>query len=343
MADEKDPLRFGIEVTIVPRERDFIARAESTGFDSIWIDDHLLPWSDKDGKRFPYTTPMAWAIMPLMLEWTRSIAVGSAVTCPLLRYHPAIVAQYFAQLDHLYPGRVLLGIGTGERINEGSIGEWPPYRERRARLIEAVEIIRLLWEREDYFNYRGEYYRINNAHLFVRPRERIPLIISAAGPRSSRLAGEIGDGVMILSGTPDEVKSLIESFKKGAESCGKDPQRMDRVMYLFGGVVPEEVFSKVLRGFKRSVVWLLPEVLDVQDPREIDELSKKIPDEEVRSKCLFYENVEDLISAFERYHDAGINRIIFGDFTSLFKGKPLEIDAMWHDTILPHFKEDGGV
>ncbi|MHC1573766.1 hypothetical protein DRN98_00330 [Methanosarcinales archaeon] len=338
MTRNEDLLKFGIETTIVPRNRDFITRCEKAGFESIWIDDHLMPWSDKDGKAFPYTTTMSWAVMPLLLEWTESVTIGSAVTCPIIRYHPAIVAQYFAQLDNLYPGRVELSVGTGERINEGSVGEWPPYKERRARLIEAVEIIQLLWKKEDYFDYRGEYYQINNAHLFVRPKKKIPLIISAAGPKSARLAGEIGDGLMILSGTPDEVKNLVDAFNKGAESNGKDPATMEREMYLFGGIVKEEFFAKVLRGFKRSVVWLLPEVLDVQDPREIDEISKKIEDEMVKSKCLFYENVDDLIGRFEEYREAGISKIIFGDFTSLFNQNPLGIDPMWHDTILPHFK-----
>ncbi|VUT28081.1 MAG: F420-dependent dehydrogenase [Candidatus Syntrophoarchaeum sp. GoM_oil] len=338
MTPDEDLLKFGIETTIVPRDRDFIIRCEKTGFDSIWIDDHFMPWSDRDGKAFPYTTSMSWAVMPLMLEWTQAVTIGSAVTCPIFRYHPAVVAQYFAQLDHLYPGRVELSVGTGERINEGSICDWPPYKERRARLIEAVEIMQILWKKEDYFDYRGEYYQINNSHLFVRPKENVPLIISAAGPKSARLAGEIGDGLMVLSGEPDKVKNLVAAFNKGAESNGKDPATMEREMYLFGGIVKEEFFAKVLRGFKRSVVWLLPEVLDVQDPREVDELSKKIQDDEVRSKCLFYANVDDLVGRFEEYQEAGISKIIFGDFTSLFGQKPLGIDPMWHDTILPHFK-----
>ena len=169
-----------------------------------------------------------------MAARTSRIALGTGVTCPILRYHPAIIAQAAATVACLASNRrCFLGVGTGEALNEYSaIAQWPAYKKRQAQTAEAIELIRALWI-GDKITHRGIYYQTRQAKLYTRPRDPIPLYISTMVPNSARFAGEYGDGLITVGGEESETyREILQNFETGAREAGKDPSRMPRMIEL---------------------------------------------------------------------------------------------------------------
>ncbi len=188
------------------------AVAEEAGFAFASVSDHFHPWVDAQGH-----SPFVWTVLGAIARETSRLEVGTGVTCPMIRTHPAIIAQAAATTADLFDGRFYLGIGTGENLNEHILGDhWPPYAERREMLIESIEIIRGLWEGE-LFSHRGEHYVVENARIYTLPDEAPPIMVAAAGPESGAVAGEFGDGLIITAA--DE--AVIDAFR-GAGGDG-DP------------------------------------------------------------------------------------------------------------------------
>jgi len=156
---------------------DFTVLAEEVGFESAWISDHFQPWRHTDGHA-PFS--MAW--LAAAGERTRRLALGTSVLTPTFRYHPSIVAHAFATLGTMYPGRIVLGIGTGEAMNETPVTgiEWPDSRERFRRMSEATKLIRRLWT-EDFVEHDGEYYHVHGATVYDRPEQQVPIYVAATG------------------------------------------------------------------------------------------------------------------------------------------------------------------
>src|SRR5205085_12062319 len=159
--------------------------------------------------------------------------MGSGITCPILRYHPSIIAQAAATLSCFAPGRVYLGVGTGEALNDySSTAMWPEYEEREARLIEAIDLIRRLWSGKEV-TFVGKYYRTKKARLYTPPASPIPIYYSAFAPRSARMAGKYGDGLITAGNKQlDPFKQIIKNFEEGARTAGKDPANMPRLVEL---------------------------------------------------------------------------------------------------------------
>ncbi|TMB69838.1 MAG: TIGR03557 family F420-dependent LLM class oxidoreductase, partial [Deltaproteobacteria bacterium] len=173
---------------------DYAIAAEETGFDSIDVSDHFHPWNEKGQACF------VWSWLGAAAAKTKKIAMGTGVTCPILRYHPAVVAQAAATIACLAPKRFFLGVGTGEALNEYSAtGQWPEYNIRRARMGEAIELIRALWTGEKV-THKGFYYQTRQAKLYTRPSEPIPLYVSSMVPNSARFAGKHSDGLITVGG-----------------------------------------------------------------------------------------------------------------------------------------------
>jgi G6PDH family F420-dependent oxidoreductase len=167
----------------------YAARAEELGFDFLSISDHFHPWTTQQGE-----SPFVWSTLGGVAHATDEIPVGIGVTCPIIRYHPAIVAQAAATVAAMLDGRFVLGVGTGEALNEHVVGEhWPEHEVRIEMLKEAVEVIRTLWAGGQQ-SYRGEHYTVENAQLFTLPEEPSPILVSAYGERSAHTAADIGDG-----------------------------------------------------------------------------------------------------------------------------------------------------
>ncbi len=181
------------------------ARAERAGFDFALISDHFHPWSDRQGQ-----SPFVWAALGAIAHATETLTVGTGVTCPIIRTHPAIVAHAAATVAALMPGRFFLGVGTGENLNEHVTGaKWPPVDVRREMLEEAVEIIRLLWQ-GGVQSYRGAHHTLESARLYTLPPKAPRIMVAASGPKAARLAGRIGDGFV----TTDPDPALLRTFRR---------------------------------------------------------------------------------------------------------------------------------
>ncbi len=186
--------------------------AELAGFDGVWTSDHFQPWQPNEGHSAP-----AWVTLAALTQSTSRIALGTGVTCPSFRYRPAVVAQVWAGLSALAPGRLFLGLGTGEKLNEGAAGGgWGEYPERLSRLLEAVRIIRSLWG-GDLVRIKGQFWDVEGK-LYDPPKSAIPIYIAAGGPRSARIAGRHGDGLVLQEGTLEsepEVRAAWERERRG--------------------------------------------------------------------------------------------------------------------------------
>jgi G6PDH family F420-dependent oxidoreductase len=188
----------------------FTQRAEAAGFEYASISDHFHPWIDAQGN-----SPFAWSVLGSIASTTTRLRVGTGVTCPTMRYHPAVIAQAAATVASLMPGRFFLGVGTGERLNEHILGgPWPPYAVRAGMLEEAVDIIRELWTGQTV-DRRGRYFTVEKARLYSLPDTPPPIIVAAAGPNAARLAARIGDGLINPSGDPAVVEAYREAGGRG--------------------------------------------------------------------------------------------------------------------------------
>jgi G6PDH family F420-dependent oxidoreductase len=191
-------------------------RAEEVGFGFALISDHFHPWVDSQGH-----SPFVWSVLGGIAQATERLRVGTGVTCPTIRIHPAIIAQAAATVATMMPGRFFLGVGTGENLNEHVLGDrWPAHDERLAMLEEAIAVMRLLWQGGSQ-TYRGEFYAVENARLYTLPDEPIPVMVAASGPKAAEVAGEQGDGLINTSPAREIVKAFDGAGGKGKPHYGQ--------------------------------------------------------------------------------------------------------------------------
>jgi G6PDH family F420-dependent oxidoreductase len=182
------------------------AKAEELGFHFAVISDHYHPWVSAQGQ-----SPFVWSVMGAIAHATSTLRLGTGVTCPLMRIHPAIIAQAAATIGAMMPDRFFLGVGSGENLNEHIAGDrWPPYDIRLAMLEESIEVMRCLWDGETVSHW-GKYYTVEDAKLFTRPEQPPAIFMAAGGPTSAKAAGRLADGLIATS--PD--KELVHAFEKG--------------------------------------------------------------------------------------------------------------------------------
>ena len=197
---------------------EYAVLAEEAGFDSVVVSDHFQPWRHTGGH-----APFCFAWMAAVGERTKRVELGTSVVTPTFRYHPGIVAQAMGTLGVLYPGRVWLGVGTGESMNEVPLGvTWPDTKERFARLKEAAELIRQLWTGERV-SFHGTYFQTHNATIYERPAPPVPLYIAASGPAAAKLAGRLADGFICTSGKGMGLyaDTLLPNVREGMEKAGR--------------------------------------------------------------------------------------------------------------------------
>ena len=279
--------------------------AEKEGFDSVWTGDHFHPWVHTDAR-----SAFAWVWLGALGQRTNHVSLGTGLTAPIIRYHPAIVAQAFATLGDMYPGRVFIGLGTGEAMNELPLGlEWPSLRERRERLEEAVRIMRMLWT-EDFCTFRGKYYRLNKANLYTKPKTPVRIYIAASGPRGAELAGRFGDGFLTLPFPDNQYTDvLFPAMEKGAKVAGRDPSKIERLMEL--QMSYDEDYDKAVA----SARWWAPTVMPIffkapiSDPREIEAHGKLVSEEGLLTGWFISSSLDDHIKNIEHYIKLGFNNI----------------------------------
>ena len=257
-----------------PRELlELAVAAEAAGFDSIVVSDHFHPWRDTGGH-----APFSFAWLAAAGQRTRRARLGTSVVSPGFRYHPAIVAQAVATLASLTPGRVFLGVGSGEAMNEVpvTVAEWPSPRERQQRLREAIGLIRELWA-DDYVTHEGDHFRTKAAKIFDKPPSPVPILVAAGGPKAAEMAGELGDGLIVTSGKKRELytEDLLPGFERGARAAGRDPARLERMIEV--KLSFDTTQEKALWNCRPWAALALPEEAKrgVEDPREMEKRAKE--------------------------------------------------------------------
>jgi len=227
------PLRIGYKASAEQFDPgtllDFTVEAERRGFELAGVSDHFQPWRHHGGH-----SPAALPWLGGAGQRTSSMVLGTSVLTPTLRYHPSVIAQAFATLGCLAPGRVFLGVGTGEALNETPVtgGEFPGRKERRLRLAEAIELIRQLWS-DERVDFEGDYYRTRKATIYDLPDEPVPIYVAASGPLAAKLAGRVGDGFICTSGKdPALYDELLAKVVEGAEGAGRDPTLIRRMIEI---------------------------------------------------------------------------------------------------------------
>jgi len=316
-----------------PRELlNFAIEAEQAGFDSVFVSDHLQPWRHSDGH-----APFAFSWLAAAGERTDRVLLGTSVTTPTFRYHPAIVAQAFGTLGSLHPGRFICGIGTGEHLNEGALGiAWPDNKERFARLRESVRLIRQLWN-EQSVNFEGEYYRTVNATIYDRPSKEVPIYIGAGGPQVAKYAGRAGDGLICTSGKGMELyrDQLLPSFAEGARESGRDADDLDRMIEV--KVSYDTDRERAMEDTKIWAALALPaeSKANVNDPREMERLAKEA-EPYAHRRWLVSNDPEEHMEQLRPYLELGFTHLVFhhpGDDQSRFL-------KLYSEQILPRLRKE---
>lgn len=287
---------------------DYGVLAEECGFDSVFVSDHLQPWRH-DGGHAPFA--MSW--LGALGARTERITIGTSVLTPTFRYHPAIVAQAFATLGCLYPGRVVLGMGSGESMNEVPLGvEWPEGKVRFARFREAVRLIRQLWA-EERVSFEGEYYRTDKATIYDRPEQPVPIWLAASGPAATRFAGRAGDGYITTSGKDPALYTdvLLPAVREGAEKAGRDVadlEMMIEVKVSFDHSIEDAMAATHFWG----ALGLTPEQKQgVEDPVEMQRLADELSVEQTAKRFIVSTDPDEHVAAIQRYVDLGFTHLVF--------------------------------
>ena len=281
--------------------------AERLGLDSIAISDHFQPWRHHGGH-----SPAALPWLGTAGAATDAARIGTSVLTPTLRYQPAVVAQAFATLGCLFPGRVWLGVGSGEAMNETPVtaSEWPGGRERRRRLAEAVELIRRLWA-EERVTFEGEYYRTDRATIYDRPDEPVPIYLAASGPLAAKLAGRLGDGFICTSGKPRELYvELLSRLEEGARAAGRDPAALPRMIEIKVSYDHDRAFADEACGWWAALALSGEEKSGVEDPIEMERLADAHLDR-ASTRFIVSDDPDEVVERIAPYVELGFDELIF--------------------------------
>jgi coenzyme F420-dependent glucose-6-phosphate dehydrogenase len=293
-----------------PRELlDFAIHAEAVGFDSIMVSDHFQPWRHTGGH-----APFSFTWLGALGERTSRAIIGTSVVTPTFRYHPSIVAQAMGTLGSLYPGRVMLGVGTGESLNEvpATGMEWPPFKERFQRLREAIELMRQL-AREERVTYEGEYYRTARATIYDRPEVPVPIYVAASGAVAARLAGRVGDGFICTSGKAPELyrEVLLPAVAEGLEKAGRDGAGFERMIEMKVSFDTDR--ERALEDTRHWAALALSgdEKMAVEDPMEMERLADALPVERAASRWIVSTDPDEHVEGLAETIALGFTHLVF--------------------------------
>jgi secondary-alcohol dehydrogenase (coenzyme-F420) len=285
-------------------------RAENVGFDSVWVDDHFHPWYHTGAQ-----SAQAWAWMGATLQATKRVFISTCITCPILRYNPAVVAQTFATLRQMYPGRVGIAVGAGEAMNEVPVtGKWPSVPERQDMTVEAIGVMRKLWESKEPVSFKGKYFTLDRAFMYTKPDDEVPLYFSGMGPKGAKLAGKYGDHLMTVAASPDVLRNVtIPQFEAGAKEAGKDPKKMERAMLVWYSVDPD--YEKAIEGLRFWSGCLVPSMFKypVCDSKEVECHANLVGHQMMKENYIVATDAEGLIREIKRFKNAGITHFCLGN------------------------------
>lgn len=306
------PLRLGYKASAEqfgPNElADFVVLAEELGFDSAFVSDHLQPWNHEGGHA-PAAIPWLGAVGAR----TERIVLGTSVLTPTFRYHPGVVAQAFGTLGAMFPGRIVLGVGTGEALNEVTLGiDWPEVSERFQRLKEAIALIERLWA-EERVTFDGTYFRTQDATIYDRPEEPVPIYIGAAGPAATRLAGRVASGFITTSGKGRELyaDTLLPALAEGREKEGRAVDDVDTLIEVKVSFDPDAERALQDTRYWAPLALTPEEKMAVHDPVEMQRLADALPIERVAKRWIVSSDADEHVERIAEYLDLGFRHLVF--------------------------------
>ncbi len=291
-----------------PRELlDYSVRAEQAGLEIVAVSDHFQPWRHHGGH-----APASLVWLGAVSERTQRALLGTSVLTPTMRYHPSVVAQAFGTLACLAPGRVFLGVGTGEAMNETPATgvEWPGAKERRARLAEAIELIRRLWT-EERVSFEGDYYRTERATVYDRPAEPVPVYVAASGPLAAKLAGRVGDGFICTSGKGSKLyEDLTTAVAAGARAAGRDPEDIARMIEIKVSYDRDAQYAKDACRWWAALSLTPGEKMGVEDPIEMERLADAAADR-AHTRFIVSADPDEVVERIGDYVGLGFTQLVF--------------------------------
>ena len=337
---------------------EFVQEAEKGGFETTLTSDHFHPWSHTNGHG-----NFTWVWISSVAERTKKMKLITGVTAGVYRYNPGIIAQAFASLDVLYPGRIGLGVGSGEAMNEVPLGfDWPSAEIRVERTTETIQIINILWnknkslqnleklsntdsetnnspqssiDKDGFVTFNGKYHKIKNAKLYTPPSTNIPLYMAASGPQAIKSAARNTDG-LITTSKPDGAKEVFDVFDKAALEVKKDPDSLQKI------AKPKVSYSQDYeKAFKACEFWRTTQIddafdTDISDPRVLEEKAKQeVSDDELKKSTIIVTSIEDLISPIEKYFQAGFTQL----YVHSTSPNEIEFIRLFTKKVLPYFQD----
>jgi len=305
-------MRIGYKASaeqFAPRELlDFAVQAEDVGLDSVVVSDHYQPWRHQGGH-----APFSIAWLSAVGERTSRVMLGTSVMTPTFRYQPAVIAQAFATMGCLFPGRVMLGVGTGEAMNEVAVTgvEWPGFKERFARMREAVDLIRQLWTGER-ISFDGEYYTTVDATVYDRPEDQVPIYVAAGGPVVARYAGRAGNGFICTSGKGMEpyTEKLLPAVEEGYAAAGRSDE-VDRMIEIKLSFDLDHDKALENTRFWAPLALTSEQKSGLEDPIAMERAADDLPIEQVASRWIVASDPAEALAAITPYVEAGFTHLVF--------------------------------
>jgi G6PDH family F420-dependent oxidoreductase len=281
--------------------------AERNGFRGVMAADHFQPWLPVQGQ-----ASFVWNVLSALGQTTTG-DLGTGVTAPTFRWHPAMVAQASATLAAMYPGRHWLGIGSGEALNEHVVGQyWPEAPERINRMFEAVDIIKKLFAsgltKRDV-KHDGQFYRLESSRLWTMPEQAPEILVATAGPVTAKRAGRNADGLITEGAAVDKIATLFQRFAEGAKEAGRDASGMTKVLrlHLSWASTDEEAMSNALHEWPNGGMRFGKS--DIRSPFELEQLARMVRPEDFEGRMVVTSNVDAHIKNIQQYLDLGFDRI----------------------------------
>ena len=306
-------LKFGYKASAEqfgPKELlEFSVLAEQLGYDSVFTSDHFQPWRHTGGH-----APFALAWLGALGARTQRIVMGTSVLTPTFRYPPAVIAQAFGTLGDMFPGRVILGVGTGESLNEvpATGMHWPEQKERTARFKESLQLIRQLW-REERVSFAGQYYKTEKATIYDRPADPVPIYIAAAGPVLAKYAGQTGEGFICTSGKAPELyrDTLLPNVAAGCEAAGKAPGAVDLMIEMKVSFDTDRARAMEDTRYWAALALSPEEKMSVEDPLEMEKLSDQLPAERAAKRWIVSADPDEQVERIRPYVELGFRHLVF--------------------------------
>jgi coenzyme F420-dependent glucose-6-phosphate dehydrogenase len=292
-----------------PRELlDFSVLAEERGFDSVFVSDHFQPWKHTDGH-----APNSLAWLGALGASTKRVVIGTSVATPTFRYHPSIVAQAFGTMGAMFPGRVVLGLGTGESLNEvpATGMAWPGAKERRDRLREAIHLINKLWA-EDRVTWAGQFYKTESATIYDKPKQKVPIWVAASGPLAAAMAGQIADGFIVTSGkAPALYTELSGKAAEGLERSKRSESALEKMIEVKVSFDTDAQQAKELTRHWAALALSPEEKMGVEDPIEMERRADALPLDRAASRWIVSSDPDEQVERIRPYVELGFRHLVF--------------------------------